>query len=419
MLERLEQAGFEAYFVGGYVRDNVLGRPVKDIDIATSARPEEVVKLFDRTIPTGLKHGTVTVLAEGETFEVTTFRKESDYADFRRPSEVEFISELEEDLRRRDFTMNAMAMDRTGAIRDPFGGKRDLAAGLLRCVGDPGERFREDALRMMRCVRFASVYGLEVDPGTWQAVLDRRSLLLHVAMERVRVELERMLAGPYPLRGWRLLADSGLLANTKEKLEWPYAVTDGIGLPRQLAGLEGLDDPGQRWILLLIASGLGAEEGRELLRRLTFSLKDMERIARSVAFHRWTSEQEWSGVMPQEWNGLQGCTARELWQLGALHYGIEAASDWLAVMQGLEQRGFPPDDSWKLAVLNGQAWLDGLKIRDMKELALTGGELIAASGKKAGPWVGETMARLFRLAAIGRVDNARQPLLEAAEQGGE
>lgn len=418
LLEKLEQAGYEAYFVGGYVRDKHLGKPVKDIDIATSAKPDEVVALFERTIPTGLKHGTVTVLAEGETFEVTTFRKESDYADFRRPDEVEFISELEEDLRRRDFTMNAMAMDRFGAIRDPFGGKEDLKAGLLRCVGDPAERFREDALRMLRCVRFASVYGLAVDAATWQAVLERRELLLHVAMERVRVELERMMGGPHPDEGWRLLAESGLLGFTKEKLAWSYSDPSRPGLPAELKALNALMETDRRWILVILLSGLNAGQCRELLRKLTFSLKDVERFSKAAEFGEWVSGIVWSPDMNRVCSGLQDCMAAEVWQLGALQVGAEAAADWLAVTKELERQGFPAVPALRLAVDNGQAWLDGLRVKELKELAVTGGELIAASGRAAGPWVGMEMTRLLRLAAVGRVANTKAELLEAVLDSG-
>lgn len=418
LLEKLEQAGYEAYFVGGYVRDKHLGKPVKDLDIATSAKPDEVVALFARTIPTGLKHGTVTVLAEGETFEVTTFRKESDYADFRRPDEVEFISELEEDLRRRDFTMNAMAMDRHGSIRDPFGGKEDLKAGLLRCVGDPAERFREDALRMLRCVRFASVYDLTVDEATWQAVLERRELLTHVAMERVRVELERMMEGPHPYEGWRLLAESGLLGFTKERLAWSYSDLSSSCLPAELKALTALAETDRRWILVVLLSGLNAGQCRELLRKLTFSQKDVERFSTAVEFGEWVTAIEWAPNMSCDSSGLQDCTAAEVWQLAALQLGAEAAADWLSVMKTLEQEGFPVAAGLSFAVANGQTWLDGLRIRELKELALTGGELIASSGRAAGPWVGIEMTRLLRLAAVGRVANTKAELLEAVLDSG-
>ena len=173
-------------------------------------------------MPTGLQHGTVTVLIAQGTYEVTTFRKEAAYEGFRRPASVEYISDLTEDLKRRDFTMNAMAMDGAACCMDPFGGQEDLAAGVLRCVGVAEERFGEDALRMLRCIRFASTYGLEIEASTWQALLANAPLLRHIAMERVRSELQRMVEGPAPARAVRLLLASGLLAHLKKQLPLPF-----------------------------------------------------------------------------------------------------------------------------------------------------------------------------------------------------
>lgn len=411
VLEQLEKAGYEAFFVGGYVRDKLWGKPVKDIDIATSALPEEVVKLFARTIPTGLKHGTVTVLMEGIPFEVTTYRKESDYADFRRPVEVEFISELHEDLRRRDFTMNAMAMDRTGAVRDPFGGRQDMEKRLLRCVGAPEERFHEDALRMLRCIRFASTYGLEVDHGTWEALVLRRELLRHVAMERVRVELERTLAGPHPVRGWRLALDSGLLRHTKESLLWSYSAMDASGMPANLQALDKLEDPIQRWILLVLEAGLEPEEARELLRLMTFSLRDLERVAKAAELYQWAAKYSWTPSMSETLPDMEACTGPELLKLAALRLGREAAADVLAVLKGLERAGLPVPPGLLLLHQEGQGWLAQMPLADMKELALAGGELIQASGRKPGPWVSQAMSRLLKLAAAGRIPNSKEDLL--------
>ena len=156
VLQRLEDAGFEAYFVGGSVRDVLLDRHVHDIDITTSAYPEEVKELFEKSIDTGIKHGTVTVLYEGESYEITTFRTESGYQDFRRPDHVTFVQNLDEDLKRRDFTINALAMDIRGQIIDPFNGVEDLKKRVIRAVGNPETRFHEDGRRMMRAVRFMS-----------------------------------------------------------------------------------------------------------------------------------------------------------------------------------------------------------------------------------------------------------------------
>lgn len=414
ILERLEQAGHEAFFVGGCVRDKLWGKPVKDIDIATSALPEQVVELFVRTIPTGLKHGTVTVLMDGLPFEVTTYRRESGYADYRRPAEVEFISDLEEDLRRRDFTMNAMAMDRFGHIRDPFHGRRDMDAGLLRCVGEPEERFEEDALRMLRCIRFASSYGLEIDPKTWQALLLRRELLRHVAMERVRMELERTMGGSAPLRGWQLVLDSGLLGSTKVELEWPYSAMSRSGLPQAACALDELSEPLHRWMLLVLLVGLEAGRVERLFRQLTFSVKDTERILRAVKLHRWVLQYRWRKDMLVDAGELKGCSGAELWKLGVLEFGPEAALDWLALLAAAVRRGFPGGEQLALLLAQGGIWLEEMPVTAVKELAVSGRDLIAASGREAGPWVSRAMLELLRLAATGRLPNTQEALIKEA-----
>ena len=195
LLEALETAGFAAYAVGGCVRDSLLGRVPQDWDIATSARPEEVLARFPHAIPTGIAHGTVTVVWEGEPFEVTTFRAESAYTDHRHPDQVRFVPDLEADLARRDFTVNAMACRRDGQVIDRFGGREDLKNGIIRCVGDPGERFREDALRILRALRFAACYGFRLEEKTSAAVLESRELLCYVAAERIWAEFSRLLCG--------------------------------------------------------------------------------------------------------------------------------------------------------------------------------------------------------------------------------
>ena len=209
----LEEAGKKCYLVGGAVRDYLLGREVSDFDAATDARPEEVVRLYRRVIPTGIKHGTVTVHWKGLEVEVTTFRTESSYADGRHPDEVAFASTIGEDLSRRDFTINAMAFDLSdNSLLDPHGGREDLARRLIRAVGDPLERFREDGLRPLRAIRFAAQLGFEVEATTLAAIgssIDRFRL---VSAERVREELMKTLLAERPSRGLRLLEATGLLA---------------------------------------------------------------------------------------------------------------------------------------------------------------------------------------------------------------
>ena len=194
----LWMAGEEACPVGGCVRDSLLGRTPGDWDVATSARPETVQTLFLHTLPTGLRHGTVTVLLGGMSLEVTTFRREEGYSDGRRPDRVVFGVGLREDLSRRDFTINAMALLPDGTIADPFGGQADLTAEQIRCVGEAEARFREDALRMLRAVRFAAQLGFTLEEQTADALVGEAERLDQVSGERVRAELEKALIAPRP-----------------------------------------------------------------------------------------------------------------------------------------------------------------------------------------------------------------------------
>lgn len=198
ILRRFQDAGYEAYLVGGCVRDALLGRVPGDWDICTAALPEQTMALFDRTVPTGVKHGTVTVFYGGSQAEVTTFRKDGTYTDHRRPDDVQFTGLLSADLARRDFTVNAMAMDLDGNLIDLFGGQEDLKNHIIRCVGDPDQRFREDALRMFRMFRFAAQLGFSIDGAAGEAVDRNARLARFVAPERIHTELEKTLLSPKP-----------------------------------------------------------------------------------------------------------------------------------------------------------------------------------------------------------------------------
>ena len=206
----LDSAGHRAVLAGGCVRDSLLGRRPSDWDIASSASPEEVLALFPRCVPTGIKHGTVTVLSGGGSVEVTAFRAEGGYSDHRRPDSVAFGCSLEEDLARRDLTVNAMAMDAAGEVTDPFSGRDDLRRRLLRCVGEPERRFDEDALRMLRTVRFSAQLGFEIEPRTLEAIRALAHLSSGLSAERVRDELLKTLRSPAPGLVWQLV-DLGLL----------------------------------------------------------------------------------------------------------------------------------------------------------------------------------------------------------------
>ncbi len=198
ILDRLKENGFEGYAVGGCVRDSVMGRKPGDWDITTSAKPEDVKKVFQRTIDTGIAHGTVTVMIGGEGFEVTSYRLDGEYEDHRHPKQVAFTPNLEEDLKRRDFTINAMAYNPETGIVDLFGGMKDIERTCIRCVGNAVERFTEDALRMLRGVRFAGQLGFEIEDETLQAIRACSHTIINVSAERIRVELTKLLMSKHP-----------------------------------------------------------------------------------------------------------------------------------------------------------------------------------------------------------------------------
>jgi|HigsolmetaAR203D_1030402.scaffolds.fasta_scaffold01603_19 tRNA nucleotidyltransferase (CCA-adding enzyme) len=400
VLRELRRAGHAAYFVGGYVRDVLLSRPVKDIDIATAATPQEVLALFPRAIPTGLQHGTVTVVRNGHAFEVTTFRKESGYESYRRPERVEFIDDLEEDLRRRDFTINAMAMDDEGGVIDPFGGRDDLEAGLLRAVGPAAERFGEDALRMLRCIRFAAEYGLRIEESTWQALIACRPLMRHIAMERVRAELERIICGSDPYRGLSLFAESGLADHLKADIggnaRWDRAVRR-----QELAGIGRLGDCDVRWALLMVALDADAGEASGLLRRLTCSGKLIREVVGVLRFHL---------------DALRADSA-DAWKIAVLRHGRAAAEKWLAMADVW------PDEAEEAAAgaqrvramaERARGWLRGMPAASLGELPVRGQD-IAELGA-AGAEIGAALEHLLFLVGLGKLPNDRRLLLEEAER---
>ncbi len=195
IIKALEQSGFEAYVVGGCVRDTLLSKTPKDWDICTSATPDEIKCCFERCIDTGLKHGTVSILMEDGVYEVTTFRKDGNYSDNRHPDSVEFVNDLGEDLARRDFTINAMAYSRDTGLIDIHNGLSDIQNKLINCVGNPNDRFTEDALRIMRAMRFASIYGYSIEKNTSDSIHKNKSKLSNISFERIQAELTRLLCG--------------------------------------------------------------------------------------------------------------------------------------------------------------------------------------------------------------------------------
>ncbi|MDN6385180.1 MAG: CCA tRNA nucleotidyltransferase [Alkalibacterium sp.] len=266
VLKTIQSAGFEAYFVGGSVRDAVLNKAVNDVDIATSAFPQEIKKLFKKTVDVGIEHGTVMVLMEDESYEVTTFRTESTYQDFRRPDSVTFVRSLKEDLKRRDLTINAFAMDDTGEIKDFFGGEQDLNNKVIRAVGKAEERFHEDALRMMRAVRFAAQLGFHLEADTFYAIVVNAHLLKNIAVERIRIEFVKMAMGKHLMEGMTGFIESNLykycpgLIHANKELEKVAKVKEPIENERHV------------WALLLYYLGIQEEkEAHAFLKRWKLS----------------------------------------------------------------------------------------------------------------------------------------------------
>lgn len=210
ILKTLNDNGYSAFFVGGSVRDFLLNRPIGDIDIATSATPQQVMSVFPKTVPVGIEHGTVMVIFGSEQYEVTTFRSESEYDDFRHPNEVQFITSIEADLSRRDFTINAMAMSIDEVIIDPFYGQKDLNNKVIQAVGNAHERFKEDPLRMMRAIRFVSQLSFALSKETERAITDNAFLLERIAVERTRIELDKLFRGKQVQQSLQLMIECEL-----------------------------------------------------------------------------------------------------------------------------------------------------------------------------------------------------------------
>ncbi|MDQ6418198.1 CCA tRNA nucleotidyltransferase [Paenibacillus sp. LHD-117] len=399
IIERLDGAGHEAVFVGGAVRDAVLGIPVKDVDIATSAKPEQVLEMFPRCIPTGLQHGTVTVIHGGTPYEVTTYRKESTYESHRKPSAVSFLTDLDGDLLRRDFTVNAMAVRLDGRVYDPYGGLEDLKRGLLRCVGNANERFQEDALRMVRAVRFIGMYGLRPATSAWRALLAHRELLRHVAMERIQAELDKMLASVQPARCMAWLYASGLLWHTKIPIEAPATAID-------LSGLDTIEQLEDRWAFLAIASGVGADKAQQILEALRLSNKRMQTILSIVRVQDELSDG-WTNKLEDREQDIR-------WTSLFLRLGVSASSSWLRIARALGADS-EAEDILRERLLRFERLMNESPIYSVKELDLNGAQLATALQREAGPWLKDYLERMLLEVALGRLANTKEALaLQAA-----
>lgn len=427
LLARLESAGYQGWAVGGCVRDTLRGAVPSDWDVTTDARPERVMALFgERAIPTGLKHGTVTVCAGETHVEVTTFRRDGTYSDHRRPDAVQFSSSLEEDLARRDLTVNAMAMDLRGHICDPFGGQEDLSRRVLRCVGDPLRRLDEDALRIMRTLRFAAVLGFAIEPDTSAALHRRAPLLADIAAERILVEMNKLLTGEYMASV--LLAYPDVLGVFLPELlpcvgfdqrnvhhcydVWTHSVyaASAIAPDAVLRWAMLLHDIGKPDCFTVDEHGTGhfyghparsAELAEAICRRLRMDKKSAQRI---VTLVRWHDRD-----IPR----TEKAVARAARQLGE-----DTLRQLLAVKRADNRAQSPLCRGRAADIDRAEAILDDLLARQscfsLRELAVRGNDLTALGLR--GPAVGEALQKLLDAVMDGSVPNERPALLALAQK---
>ena len=429
VLRRLEQAGYEAYFVGGCVRDLLRGAIPHDWDICTSARPEQVMACFDRerVLPTGLKHGTVTVLDDDTPYEITTFREEGDYSDGRRPDQVRFVNSLREDLARRDFTMNAIAMSADGEIHDPFGGTADIEAGVVRCVGEPDRRFQEDGLRVLRALRFSAVLGFEIEGETARAIHANRERLACVAAERIQEELKKLLLGPAVgrvLRGYgdvlcTFWPELGRMFHFDQRSRWHcYDLWEHtvVAVERSEPDLIVrltllLHDTGKVDCFTVDEAGEGhfcghaarsAALAEELLGRLRFDRETMRQVTGLVARHDVRIDPEDKPI--RRWLNRLG--PEGLRRLIAVQRGDALAQNH-AQTQARLSRLAELEVRRKAVLAQGQCF-------SRESLAVNGRDVLAA-GIASGPAVGRVLDALLEQVLDGGLPNERDQLLEKME----
>lgn len=425
IIDTLQEAGFEAYAVGGCVRDSILGREPDDWDITTSARPEEMKRLFPRTVDTGIKHGTVTVLLGGEGFEVTTYRIDGAYEDGRHPSEVTFTASLKEDLRRRDFTINAMAYNDRSGLVDLYGGLADVENQVIRCVGNARERFDEDALRMLRAVRFSAQLGYRIDEATGEAVKALAPNLQKISAERIQVELVKLVTSPHPdylRKAYELGITAQVLPEFDLCMETPqrhkhhcYDVGEhilhsmlGVGPDKVLRLSMLFHDIGKPQTLTVDPDGTthnkrhpfeGEKITRKVMRRLKFDNDTTDKVTKLVLYHDYD-------IAPTE-AGVRRAVNRIGEDIFAMIFTVRRA-DIAAQSDYMREEKLA-----KVAYIE-KLYKDILARRDavtLKDLAISGKDLIA-EGMPPGRQIGETLSALLERVLDDPSLNKREILLK-------
>lgn len=432
VIRRLHEDGHEAAFVGGCVRDVLRGIPVADWDVGTSAVPETVLRLFPRAVPTGLKHGTVTIPTRDGPCEVTTYRIEAGYSDARRPDQVEFVGDVTRDLARRDFTVNAMAWDPdTGVLVDPFGGREDLARRVIRAVGDALDRFREDGLRPMRAARFAATLEFDLDRETEAALGPSRDRLALVAPERIRDELLKMLAAPKPSRGFEVLRRTGLLGTVLPELQACVAVpqnryhaydvyfhtlytVDAAPIEKPIVRLAALFHDVGKPLTRAERAGDATFYNHEFestrlaetaMTRLRFSRGTIAKVAHLVRHHMFDYRPEWTAAAVRRFVRNVGPDAI------ADLFDLRIADN---IGNGLKT-GFPH----YLEELRGRVEeiLAAREALTLRELEIDGGDVMRELQLPPGPQVGRILAQLLEEVLENPARNRREWLLRRLHEG--
>lgn len=381
VLKTIQDNGFEAYFVGGSVRDTIMGLPIHDVDIATSAYPAEVKALFKKTVDTGIEHGTVMVIDHGKGYEVTTFRTESGYQDYRRPDKVTFVRSLADDLKRRDLTINALAMDMNGKIVDLFGGLDDLKNHLIRAVGVPAERYHEDALRMMRTVRFASKLDFAIDPTTEKAIAENAPLLAKIAVERIHEEWVKLLQGRNIKRGVQAFIDTGLYQYCPGLKDYRAELSQLLTLPAiKLTSEEAV------WTLITTLCELDDSQVSRLLRQWKSSREIIHNTLKARVALRALRQQQLDAFM--------------LYQTG------------LPLLLVANQVAAFFKNQVDETALRTQ--YEKLPIKSKRELVLTGNDLLKAKIITPGPRMGQILNTLEVEVVQGKVANQTAALMDRA-----
>ena len=362
ILKIFNRNGYEAYFVGGCVRDYLLGEEFSDIDITTNALPEEVKKIFRKSIDTGIQHGTVTILVNGEGYEVTTFRTEDEYTNHRAPEKVEFVSNLREDLDRRDFTINAMALDSNGKLYDYHKGESDLTCKVIKTVNNPNDRFYEDALRMLRAFRFSSKLGFEIEKDTLEAIKKNAELIKFVSIERIVNEFKKLLSGKGNLRSLELLLDS--------KLNTYIPFLEEIEIVQDFSKCSFCQS-------LYILSKIN-NISFDILKELKLSNKEVKLI--------------------KEFDKINTDFVRKIpLELILYKYNFE---DVVFIAEYFSYNNRNNIENCKLT------------INSFDEVDITSQEIISTIGEKPGPWIKSVVSELEHKILLNRLDNNRKDILD-------